>query len=113
MTCSATLRASDQRMTEVSKLPDTASLPSGEIANARTGPPWPRNCACAAKGASRPRHRRTMASRIGVTIAASKGKNRSLAAAAGGLPIARACQCTYIDRYLQQEEVFMKSFLLG
>ena len=39
-------------MAEVSKLPETASLPSGEIASARTGPPWPRNCACAAPAAS-------------------------------------------------------------
>ena len=48
ITCSATLRVSDQRIAEVSKLPETAWLPSGEIASARTGPPWPRNCACAA-----------------------------------------------------------------
>ena len=27
-------------------------LPSGEIASARTGPPWPRNCACAATAAA-------------------------------------------------------------
>ena len=38
---------SDQRIAEVSKLPETAWLPSGEIASARTGPPWPRNWACA------------------------------------------------------------------
>src|SRR5664280_2543145 len=48
ITCSATLRVSDQRIAEVSKLPDTAWLPSGETASARTGPPWPRNCAWAA-----------------------------------------------------------------
>src|SRR5215203_5962006 len=34
-------------MADVSKLPDTAVVPSAEIASARTGPPWPRNCACA------------------------------------------------------------------
>ena len=34
-------------MTEESKLPDTAVWPSAEIASARTGPPCPRNCACA------------------------------------------------------------------
>ena len=39
--------SSDQRMAEVSKLPETAVVPSAEIASARTGPPWPRNCACA------------------------------------------------------------------
>src|ERR1700742_165784 len=48
MTCSATLRASDHRIADVSKLPETASLPSGEIATARTGPPCPRICARAA-----------------------------------------------------------------
>ena len=40
-TCSATSFESDQRITEVSKLPETARAPSGEIASARTGPPWP------------------------------------------------------------------------
>src|SRR6185437_3673363 len=63
-TCSATLRASDQRIAEVSKLPDTACAPSDEIASARTGPPWPRNCACApltASGSSKAAaHRRRM-----------------------------------------------------
>src|SRR5438034_7418403 len=44
-TCSAALRASDQRIAVESKLPVTAVYPSGEIASARTGPPWPRNCA--------------------------------------------------------------------
>jgi len=44
-TCSAALRASDQRIAVESKLPVTAVCPSGEIASARTGPPWPRNCA--------------------------------------------------------------------
>ena len=38
-TCSAALRDSDQRMTDVSKLPETACVPSGERASARTGPP--------------------------------------------------------------------------
>ena len=52
ITCSATLRSSDQRIAEVSKLPDSAVLPSAEIASARTGPPWPRNCACALPSAS-------------------------------------------------------------
>src|SRR4051812_3518697 len=33
-------------MAELSKLPDSASLPSALIASARTGPPWPRSCAC-------------------------------------------------------------------
>jgi len=42
------LRASDQRIAVESKLPEIALCPSGEIANARTGPPWPRNCAKAA-----------------------------------------------------------------
>src|SRR3972149_9350134 len=46
------LRSSDQRIAEVSKLPDSARLPSGEIASARTGPPWPRNCACATSSAT-------------------------------------------------------------
>ena len=46
-TCSADLRVSDQTIAEVSKLPDTAGRPSAETASARTGPPWPRNCACA------------------------------------------------------------------
>jgi hypothetical protein len=41
------LRVSDQRIAEVSKLPETTVVPSGETASARTGPPWPRNCACA------------------------------------------------------------------
>ncbi len=31
--------ASDQRIADVSKLPETACAPSGEIASARTGPP--------------------------------------------------------------------------
>src|SRR3981189_713475 len=44
-TCSAALRASDQRIAVESKLPVTAVCPSDEIASARTGPPWPRNCA--------------------------------------------------------------------
>src|SRR5471030_866736 len=52
MTCSATSRSSDQLMAEVSKLPDSACLPSEETATARTGPPWPRNCACAAPNMS-------------------------------------------------------------
>ena len=51
-TCSAAFFASDQRIAEVSKLPEIASLPSGEIASARTGPPWPRNCACAGEDAT-------------------------------------------------------------
>jgi hypothetical protein len=34
-------------MTEVSKLPESAVCPSEEIAIALTGPPWPRNGACA------------------------------------------------------------------
>ena len=45
-------RSSDQRIAEVSKLPEMAWLPSGEIASARTGPPWPRNCAFAGVNAS-------------------------------------------------------------
>src|SRR6516165_9144527 len=49
-TCSAAFFGSDQRIAEVSKLPETACVPSGEIASARTGPPWPRNCACAIWG---------------------------------------------------------------
>src|SRR4051794_12788048 len=44
-TCSAALRASDQRIAVESKLPEIAVCPSDEIASARTGPPWPRNCA--------------------------------------------------------------------
>src|SRR5262249_47519271 len=51
-TCAAVFLDSDQRITDVSKLPETACVPSGEIASARTGPPWPRNCACATVGAS-------------------------------------------------------------
>src|SRR6185437_2663766 len=51
-TCSATLRVSDQRIAEVSKLPEIACDPSGETARARTGPPWPRNWANAALNAS-------------------------------------------------------------
>src|SRR6266849_6208715 len=46
-TSSAALRSSDQRMAEVSKLPDIRILPSGDTARARTGPPCPRNCALA------------------------------------------------------------------
>src|SRR4051812_11649472 len=46
-TSSAALRASDQRIAVESKLPVTTVCPSGEIASARTGPPWPRNCASA------------------------------------------------------------------
>jgi hypothetical protein len=46
-TCSAALRTSDQRIEVESKLPVTAVCPSDEIASARTGPPWPRNCASA------------------------------------------------------------------
>ena len=42
-TCSAALRLSDHRIADVSKLPDMAFVPSGEIASAFTGPPWPRN----------------------------------------------------------------------
>ena len=48
-TCSAVLRVSDQRMADESKLPEIAVVPSGEIASARTGPPWPRNWACAGR----------------------------------------------------------------
>src|SRR4029453_4836755 len=44
-TCSAALRVSDQRIAVESKLPEIALCPSAEIANARTGPPCPRNCA--------------------------------------------------------------------
>src|SRR5579871_6298817 len=47
ITCSAASRASDQRITVSSKLPETAVLPSAVTASARTGPPWPRSCACA------------------------------------------------------------------
>src|SRR5258705_4226359 len=43
-TCSAALRASDQRIAVESKLPVMAVCPSDEIASARTGPTWPRNC---------------------------------------------------------------------
>src|SRR6266446_2835239 len=52
-TCSAALRASDQRIAVESKLPVTAVCPSDEIASARTGPPWPRNCAKAVVTPSR------------------------------------------------------------
>src|SRR5262245_45691165 len=38
-TCSAAFFGSDQRIAEVSKLPETACVPSREIASARTGPP--------------------------------------------------------------------------
>src|SRR5262249_61130565 len=48
--CCAAFFVSDQRIAEVSKLPEAACVPSGEIASARTGPPWPRNCACAMRG---------------------------------------------------------------
>src|SRR5262249_5300174 len=41
-----------RRPPAVSKLPETANAPSAEIASARTGPPWPRNCACADTPAS-------------------------------------------------------------
>src|SRR5258708_16119207 len=51
-TCSAASRASDQRIAVESKLPVTAVCPSDEIASARTGPPWPRNCAKAAVASS-------------------------------------------------------------
>src|SRR5215831_13808292 len=51
-TCSAVFLDSDQRITDVSKLPETTCVPSGEIASVRTGPPWPRNCACATVGTS-------------------------------------------------------------
>src|SRR5258707_4288152 len=51
-TCSAALRASDQRIAVESKLPVTAVCPSDEMASARTGPPWPRNCAKAAVASS-------------------------------------------------------------
>src|SRR4051794_182080 len=37
-----------------SKLAEIAVSPSGEIASARTGPPWPRNCANAASLAGGP-----------------------------------------------------------
>ena len=57
ITCMATLRWSDQRIAEVSKLPETAWVPSGEMASARTGPPWPRNCACAAPAANGSTHK--------------------------------------------------------
>ena len=50
-TFSAAPEASDQRMTVVSKLPEIAWLPSGEMAIALTGPPWPRSCAPAGKAA--------------------------------------------------------------
>src|SRR5260221_5362352 len=51
-TCSAALRASDQRIAVESQLPVMAVCPSDEIASARTGPPWPRNCARAAVASS-------------------------------------------------------------
>ncbi len=38
--------SSDQRIAEVSKLPEIAVAPSADTATARTGPPCPRNCAC-------------------------------------------------------------------
>jgi hypothetical protein len=41
------LRVSDQRIAELSKLPEIAIVPSAEMLSARTGPPCPRNCACA------------------------------------------------------------------
>jgi hypothetical protein len=46
-TCSAALRRSDQRIAEVSKLPESALAPSAETASARMGPPCPRTCASA------------------------------------------------------------------
>src|SRR5580704_3713184 len=52
ITCSAASRASDQRITVSSKLPDTAVWPSAVTASARTGPPWPRSCACAGPNAA-------------------------------------------------------------
>src|SRR3954470_24167096 len=63
-TSSAALRASDQRIAVESKLPVTTVCPSGEIASARTGPPWPRNCASAIdvpidENASKASHART------------------------------------------------------
>src|SRR5262249_38299253 len=45
ITCSATLRDSDQRIAEASQLPEIPGWPSAEIARARAAPPWPRNCA--------------------------------------------------------------------
>ena len=48
----AALRVSDQRIAELSKLPEIALAPSADTATARTGPPWPRNCACAGALAS-------------------------------------------------------------
>jgi hypothetical protein len=46
------LRVSDQRIAEVSKLPEITCSPSGDIASARTAPPWPRNCARAGSHAA-------------------------------------------------------------
>ena len=37
--------ASDQRIADASKLPESAIMPSAETASARIGPPCPRNCA--------------------------------------------------------------------
>jgi hypothetical protein len=39
------LRVNDQRIAELSKLPEMAVSSLGLTATARTGPPWPRNCA--------------------------------------------------------------------
>jgi hypothetical protein len=46
------LRSSDQRIAEVSKLPEIAVVPSADTARARTGPPCPRNCALATPAAN-------------------------------------------------------------
>jgi hypothetical protein len=46
-TCSANPVAADQRITDVSKLPDRIFRLSGDMATTRTGPPWPRICAIA------------------------------------------------------------------
>src|SRR5262249_33564499 len=87
-TCPATFRRSDQLIADVSKLPDTAVLPSDEIATARTGPPCPRNWACTGTPP-----RRKLSSAIKVLIRTAFAKPAGNAR----LSLLASCQCRCCD----------------
>ena len=68
-TFSAVPDESDHRIAVASKLPETARLPSGETATARTGPPWPRSWAMAGIAtAQSARSKRSRQTRRGIKL---------------------------------------------
>ena len=76
-TFSAAPEASDQMIAVVSKLPETSRCPSGETASARTGPPWPRNWACAGATAQAQSQKSDNSSSIASSRALCKARTRA------------------------------------